>query len=142
MSPKASWSKNYTRYDTKLGTPLFAKLVREEFKEDQKREWKEANPSGADIRRALGESLQSPARWRKAVQYLKETGAHTGTPRDIGALMKRVSQDLEEEMRAEIAQRLMDWAWKEVKRVALHGLPEFYKRELLEQDAPPQAESA
>lgn len=123
--------KNYHRYCEKLGTPLFAKLVRAEFKEDQRREWKTENPSGTDIRRLIGESIRSPARWRKAVQHLKETGQHTGTPKDIGALMQRVSTDIDEEMRAEVAEQLMKWAWKEVKRIGMQGLPEWYKAELL-----------
>lgn len=122
--------KNYERFDPKLGTPLFAKLVRAEFKEDQKREWKTENPSGTDIRRLIGESLRSPARWAKAVQHLKETGVYTGTPKDIGALMGRVSVDIDEEMRDEVSAQLMKWAWKEVKRVSLHGLPEWYKQHL------------
>lgn len=124
--------KNYERFDPKLGTPLFAKLVREDFKEDQKREWKTENPSGTDIRKLIGQSLQSPARWRKAVQYLKEAGEYTGTSKDIGKLMQRVSTDIDEEQRAEVAEQLMKWAWKEVKRISLHGLPEWFKTEIAE----------
>ncbi len=122
--------KNYERFDTKLGTPLFAKLVRAEYKEGQKAGWKIENPSGTDIRKHIGQSLQNPARWAKAVQYLKETGEHTGTPKDIGKLMQRVSTDIDEEMREEVQEMLMKWGWKEIKRIGLQGIAEWYKGEL------------
>ncbi len=126
--------KNYERFDTKLGTPLFAKLVRAEYKEGQKAGWKIENPSGTDIRKHIGQALQNPARWSKAVQYLKETGEHTGTVKDIGKLMQRVSTDIDEEMRDEVQEMLMKWGWKEIKRIGLQGIAEWYKSELTKGD--------
>jgi RNA ligase len=121
--------KNHSRYGQD-GKPLFAKLVRDDFKEAQNAEWKTKQKSMADIRDEIGQLLQSPARWRKAIQRMKEDGTWTGTPRDIGTLIKLVQADLADEAKEQTANALLDWAWPQVSRVAIRGLPEWYKSEL------------
>ncbi len=123
--------KNYHRFG-RDGKPLFGKHVREDFKEQHNKEWKTKHQSMSDIRDALGKQFQAPARWQKAVQRLRDDGRLTGTPQDIGALMKEVQADLGEEAKSEVAAELMKWAWPHIVRVASRGLPEWYKQKLLE----------
>jgi hypothetical protein len=123
--------KNYHRFG-RDGHPLFGKHVREDFKEQHSVEWKAKHQSMADIRDELGKRFQAPARWQKAVQRLRDDGRLTNSPKDIGTLIKEVQKDLGDEIREEVAARLMDWAWPHVVRVAGRGLPEWYKQKLLE----------
>jgi hypothetical protein len=111
---------------------LMGKFVSEAFKEVHAGEWKKANPGSADILDALALSYRTPARWQKAVMHLTERGALDGSPRDIGALMKEVPTDIEKECAEEIKEKLFAWAWPKLRRSATHGLPEWYKDELLQ----------
>ena len=63
--------------------------------------------------------------------HLKEAGKLEGDPRDIGALMKEVPEDVLKECQAEITADLFKWAWPHLRRTLTHGLPEWYKEELL-----------
>ena len=122
--------KNYHRFglDKKV---LMGKFVSEAFKEVHKREWKVSNPGKADIVQALIANYNTPARYQKAVQHLKERGLLEGSPRDIGALLKEAAEDIEKECRDEIAKALYDWAWPQIRRGSTAGLPGWYKDELL-----------
>lgn len=121
--------KNYQRYgaDKKV---LMAKYVSEEFKETHKKDWKLRHPASKDIKEIICDSLRTEARWRKAVQHLRERGEITETPKDIGALMKEVNQDILKECIEEIKQDLFDWAWKDISRGIVRGFPQWYKDEL------------
>lgn len=123
--------KNYHRFG-RDSHPLFGKHVREDFKEQQDADWKTKHKSMSDIRDDLGQSFRMPARWQKAVQRLREAGTYTGTPQDIGPLIKAVQQDLHDEARDHVSKALMEWAWPHVSRVAIRGLPEWFKARLVE----------
>jgi hypothetical protein len=123
--------KNYHRYGQD-GHPLFGKHVREDFKEQHKEKWGELNPGQADILSALGKRYQAAARWQKAIQRLRDDGRLANEPKDIGALLKEVQRDLNEEIRAEVADALLKWAMPHVLRSSVRGLPEWYKQRLLE----------
>ena len=82
---------------------------------------------------SLTAAMRTPARWAKAVQHLKERGTLEGSPRDIGNLIKEVQADLDKEVRDEVAEKLVAWAWPKLTRGAIVGLPEWYKEELLKQ---------
>lgn len=110
---------------------LLGKFVSEAFKEAHGKEWKQSNPGGGDILQILGARFTTAARWQKAVQHLTEAGTLEGSPRDIGALMKEVPVDIEKECREEILEALWAWAWPSIRRMTTHGLPEWYKEELL-----------
>jgi len=112
------------------GKPLFGKYVREDFKEQQRADWKKDNPSRGDVLEILIEQYRAPARWQKAAQRLRETGALEGSPRDIGPLLKSAQNDLAEECEAEIKEALWRWAKPHVLRGAIRGLPEWYKERL------------
>lgn len=124
--------KNYARFglDKKA---LMGKFVSEAFKEVHAAEWKAANPKSGDIIDMLIRQYTTPARWAKAVQHLHEAGQMEGSPRDIGLLMKEVPPDIEKECAGAIKEKLWEWAWPKIRRGIVHGLPEWYKERLLEQ---------
>jgi hypothetical protein len=112
---------------------LMGKFVSEAFREFHGQEWKKENPNSGDILDRIGSEYQTRARWHKAIQHLQEAGRLEGSPRDIGLLMKEVPADIEKECVDEIKGRLFAWAWPSIRRMSTHGLPEFYKDQLLKQ---------
>lgn len=125
--------KNYTRFG-KDGKALMGKYVSEKFKEVHRKNWRADNPNHADILQVIGATLRTEARWEKALIHLRERGELTDSPKDIGPLMKAVSQDVHDEEIDYIKEKLFQWAWK--KRLSRHvtaGLPDWYKRRLAEQ---------
>lgn len=123
--------KNYSKFgpDKKA---LMAKYVSEAFKEVHDKSWKDKNPTNADFLQLLAEKYRTPARWNKAIQYIKEAGLLTDSPKDIGMLMKEVQCDLLKECESEIKQELFDRAWKHIGNNSTKGLPEYYKKYLLD----------
>lgn len=122
--------KQYKRFGPD-GKCLMGKYVREDFREIQGKTWKEANPTGADIITRIGDGLRTPARWEKGVQHLRDRGELTDSPKDIGALLKEVQKDIEEECEAEIKKALYAHAIGHIRRHVIAGLPEWYKAKLL-----------
>jgi hypothetical protein len=123
--------KNYNAFGDD-GKILAGKHVREEYKEVQRREWRKTHPTKGDVVDKIIASLTTSARWEKAVYRMRDAGKLTSTPRDIGALIKEVQSDIEAECKEEIQQRLYEQARKKILRGAVRGLPEWYKRRLLE----------
>ena len=123
--------KNYQRFgrDKKV---LLGKFVSEAFKETHAREWKAANPTRGDVVEQLIATLKTDARWHKAVQHLREAGELEDSPRDIGLLMKEVPVDVEKEEAEYVKEKLYEWAWPQIRRGIIAGLPEWYKDRLLE----------
>mgnify|MGYP001589373160 CR=1 FL=1 len=121
--------KNYNRFgpDKKA---LMGKYVSEKFKEVHASEWKKANPGKGDIVLLLIARLKTEARWMKAVQHLREKDLLANEPKDIGPLMREVQDDIEKEEAERIAIALYQWAWPQIKRGSVRGLPEWYKQEL------------
>lgn len=110
---------------------LIGKFVSEAFKEVHSNSWKESNPGKNDILLFLGEKYRTMARWQKAAQRLREAGTLTDSPKDIGPLLNAVAPDIEKECADEIKQALWAWAWPHVRRMAVRGLPEWWKDQLL-----------
>lgn len=108
-----------------------AKFVTEEFKE------KHSNNaefrSGKSNTQEFFEQYNTTARFNKMVQKLKESGTYQGEPKEIGALMKMLNQDLEEECKEEVKDALWTMFRKEFIGAASKGFPEWYKRSLLDQ---------
>ena len=126
--------KNYNATNRRSGRPFLAgKHVSEKFKEVHKREWKGGNPGQGDIVQGLIDSLNTEARWEKAVQHLAEAGVIEDDPRDIGPLMKEVKMDVSAEEADYITERLMKWAMPKINRGLGRGLPEWYKDRLAKQ---------
>lgn len=122
--------KNYKRFG-RDGHALMGKFVSEAFKEVHGREWKNENPTTNDILQILICKYRTPARWAKAVQHLSEAGKLTDSPKDIGNIIREVPEDVLSECEQDIKEELFKFAWKHISRGITHGLPEWYKEELL-----------
>lgn len=140
--------KNYQRFGPG-GKILVGKHVSEAFKEIHPASWKAANPGAKDIIAGLVDALRTEARWSKAVTHLREAGALEGTPRDIGALIKEVQKDVEDEAAEEIAAKLTAWAMPKIRKGVAAGVAEWYKKQLMEVqfeqpsgDSPARADSS
>lgn len=141
-APEGLVVKNYAKFGADKKA-LMGKYVTEAFKESHKLAWKVSNPSTKDVVQRLIDSYKTEARWRKSVQHLRESGDLTGSPQDIGRLLKAVGADVLKECRDEIAERLFAYAWPQIQRGITVGLPQWYKDELLrsafDEAAPPAA---
>lgn len=123
--------KNYLQFgiDKKA---LMGKWVRSEFKEIHQGAWKGANPSRGDVIDAMVKVYRSEARWEKSIQHLRDKGLLQDAPQDIGLLIKEAQNDLVEECAAEIKEKLYEYALPKILRGSTAGLPEFYKKKLVE----------
>lgn len=106
------------------------KVVSAAFKE--KRGEGRPDTAAAESPATLAEVYRTEARWRKAVQHLRETGELTDTPADIGKLVREVQTDIEKEHGAEIREALYALYRKQFASTFVRGLPEWYKGELVE----------
>jgi hypothetical protein len=121
--------KNYNRH-TIDGKTMMAKLVSPEFRERHERSWKKRNPNRGDVLDEIIEALNTEARWRKAVQHLREDGVLKDGPEDIGPLMREVKRDTMDEERDWIISQLAAHFLPKVERAVGRGLPEWYKGQL------------
>lgn len=121
--------KNYARF-TEDKKAMMGKYVREAFKEAHSLAWRASNPTRKDVVLMLIESLKTEARWEKAVQHLRESGVLTDSPQDIGPLIKEVPADIFKECREVIAEKLFEYAWPQIQRGVVAGLPQWYKDRL------------
>lgn len=106
-----------------------AKYVSEAFKEVHRTNWKGEN-TGKGKWEIFIEGYRTDARWEKAIQHLQESGVLFGEPRDIGALIKEVQRDIQEECRDEILDFLYKTFAGDLTRKATQGLPEWYKKRI------------
>jgi len=121
--------KNYNQF-SKDGKVQMAKIVSDSFKEKHKVAWKNTAPQKGDILEILKATYRHENRWNKAIQHLKEQDKLTDTPKDIGALIKEVQSDIKKECEEEIKEKLFNWAWSYISRVAVKGFPEWYKNQI------------
>lgn len=131
--------KNYARFgpDKKA---LMGKFVSERFKETHAAEWRKENPKSGDVVQNLIRVYATPARYQKAMQHLAEAGRLEGSPRDIGLLLKETAEDIERECAEEISRALYQWAWPQIRRGAVAGVPQWYKDRLVERQFEEAAE--
>jgi hypothetical protein len=121
--------KNQQRFGDD-GKFLAGKFVSEAFKEKHDNDWKTRNPNRKDVVAGIIEAYATEARWQKAVQHMAEDGRLEHAPRDIGALIKMVGDDVYEEERDEIAALLFRHFWPDIRRGLTRGLPGWYKEQL------------
>lgn len=133
--------KNYSRFG-KDKKAMMGKYVSEEFKETHGKEWKASNPSMADVVERIITTLRTDARWEKAVFRLRDLGQLENSPRDIGHLIKEVQRDVREEETEFIQSKLKEWALPRILRASSAGVPEWYKKRLLESAFPVEASTA
>lgn len=125
--------KNYERQFLLGGQPMplmAGKYVSDKYKEVAKG-WKE-NHTTVGSWELFKMQYRTEARWDKAIQHLKEDGTLTNTPRDIPTVMNEVMRDITDEE----GETIKNWLWnhqgKELLRLSVAGLPEYYKTKLLE----------
>lgn len=123
------------RYDlfTTDHRAMMGKYVSEAFKEQHTGDWRKRNPTRADAVEGLIAAYRTEARWRKAVQHLREDGKLTDSPKDIGALVREVPTDVLKEDAEAIKEALFRHFWPQIQRGILAGLPEWYKQQLAAQ---------
>jgi hypothetical protein len=109
-----------------------AKYVSADFREVHSREWRNSNPIRQDILDALILQYRTEARWKKAIQHLRDAGSLEDSPRDIGALIKEIGDDVERECSDEIKNKLFAYFYPKIRRAIAAGFPEFYKQLLAE----------
>jgi hypothetical protein len=108
--------------------PIFCKYVDTAFKERNQANWTgESKKSKLD---SLMDSLATEARWRKAVQHLKEKGELRGAVQDIGPLMKEVALDFEAEEKDWFIEQVWEIMRKDALRRVQSGMPNWYKEQL------------
>lgn len=109
---------------------MSGKYVTEEFKEVHHKDWKKNN-TGKGKLETLKEQYRSEARWRKAIQHIKENGELEGSPRDIGMLIKEIKKDVTDEEKENIKTHLWSLFGDDFLREAVNGFPQWYKEELM-----------
>jgi len=121
--------KNYNQFgpDKKI---LIGKFVSPAFKEKHAQNWKTVNPTKGDMEQTLVVELRCEARWRKAVQHLREAGKITDTPADIGPILAEIKADVLKEEGDYIKEQLFKHAWPKIARGVTAGFPEWYKHEI------------
>lgn len=120
--------KNYGRFG-KDKKPLMGKLVRDDFKEKNKKNWQKQTKKS--LMQRLIEELKTKARWKKSIQHRRERGELLEAPQDIGPLIEEIQEDVKEEEEEYIKEKLFKDAWPDIKRAITGGFPEWYKEEFL-----------
>lgn len=90
------------------GKRVAAKLVRSDFVELNQKTWKKQGKQGGDVVARVCARLPTEPRWRKAVQRLADSGVLTGSPRDIGLLVRSVIEDVHVEEADNIGRALYE----------------------------------
>jgi hypothetical protein len=112
---------------------LMGKFVSEAFKEVHQKEWKNSKtPTNNDIIGILTANYATEPRWNKAIEHLRDAGTLTGELKDIGPLMAEVPMDVLKECEDEIKEKLFKWAWPQLRRTLIRGIPEWYKQKLMD----------
>lgn len=115
-----------------IAIPLSSgKYVSESFKEVHNKRWSQEEKSKGKIQLYF-DGFRTEARWNKAVQHLKERGELEESPRDIGKLMKEVNLDIIDEEEQNVKEFLWNVYKSDLTRNATRGLPEWYKKKLLD----------
>ena len=123
--------KNYKEYfiADRLISVMAGKYVSEKFKEKHANDWKAQN-TGKGKWEMCVQQFKTEARWRKAIQHLRENGELEETPRDIGNLIKEIHRDIIEEEMESIKNVLWKNFGDQVLRYSIAGFPEWYKENL------------
>lgn len=121
--------KNYARFgvDKKI---LIGKFVSTEFKEKHQRQW--PKPGKSDHVALLISELRNEARWRKAVQHLRDDGVDVGIPEAIGPLIREIIADTLKDETVFIQERLFEIFRREISSGITRGFPEWFKQQLAE----------
>jgi hypothetical protein len=117
----------------KVESPLMLKVVRSEFKEILKKDWKQREgKSTNDIVGRIISQVNKNAVWDKAVQHLRDEGKITGTMADMRLLLNKVDEDIEKEWVEIINKELYKSFEYDIRKAFVSGLAEYYKKKLYE----------
>lgn len=119
--------KNYLRFGNDKKA-VMGKYVSEAFKEHHKLAWK---PTQSAVESIIA-GYKTEARWLKAIQHLREAGKELDGPQCIGDLIREVHRDFEEECKDAVMTILYNDAIKRIRGGLTAGLPEWYKKLLME----------
>ncbi len=122
--------KNYAKPGPYGGPLLVGKLVSDRFKELNDKDFRARNPTQSDFMADLIDKYRCEARWEKAIQRMRDDGTWTGTPKDIGTLMKSIVSDVADEESEAIKDALWKHFGKQFRRGVTRGFPEWYKEQL------------
>jgi hypothetical protein len=132
VKPEGIVIKNYSMFGAD-GKMLMGKLVREDFRESNKKDFTARNPTTGTIVEFLIDELRSEVRWQKAIQHLREYGCISDSPKDIGPLLKEIQDDVLAEEEDYIKEQIFKVIKKDILRGVVRGFPEWYKQRLLDQ---------
>ena len=77
----------------------------------------------------------------QAVQHLRDNGELTGTPKDIGPLIKEIRKDVMEEEKEAIKATLWSIYQNDFLATATNGFPQWFKEKLVKGEINEQANS-
>lgn len=121
--------KNYAERD-QHGSVLMGKLVGDSFWEKQKvKPAKKFQTLDTKIS-VIAEQYATEARWRKAVQHLKDDGKLRGEPCDIGPLVQELKDDLWQEYGDELTEQVLKLVKPIIYERIILGFPQWYKKQL------------
>jgi hypothetical protein len=111
---------------------LMGKFVAESFREVHSKAWESEHKTKGpqDILQTLKSRYGTAARWGKAKIHLEERG-RLSIVQGHSASAKGSAGRCAQECAEQISKDLFDWAWPQLRRSITHGLPEWYKEELL-----------
>lgn len=121
--------KNYSERDAD-GKLLMAKWVADEFREVERKGQKHERSTQVPPVVELSERYRTEARWRKAIQHLKDEDKLENSTKDIGKLVEELKRDILEEETNNIKNELFDIYIKDILKRAVDGFAQFYKAEL------------
>lgn len=121
--------KNYNHVDG-FGKSLCGKFVSSEFKESNGAEWQK-QAKGSRLERLI-EGFNKEAIWTKVVQHLRDDGKLVNAPQDIGLLIREFKRDFAAEHEDHIKKALYTIFHEDIERTVMNGLPEWYKKKLVE----------
>ena len=110
------------------GNTPAGKFVRSEFKERNNEEWK-VKKGGMEV---FLESINPEARWKKAVQHLKDQGKLEGNMKDMAILIAENVKDFEEEEKENVKEILYEIHKKQIIGKLNGGFADYYKKALME----------
>ena len=107
---------------------MCTKIVNEAFKEKNKEE----NPTRGNEIQQIKDAYRNEARYMKAIQHCMEKGLSKNEMADLQYIVPRVKEDIVEEDKEIIKDALWRIYSPEITGYAVKGLPEFYKKFLME----------
>lgn len=112
------------------GNRLMAKYVSPAFKEVHDKNFQPRERVDPAV--VLRDKYKSEARYRKAVQHLRELDVLEGTERDIGKIVTELKADFLRECEEQVKQDLWEMFWPGLAKAVVADVALTYKADLLE----------